>query len=95
MERHDATPLTADEIADRAIDFMESIGPALQPWQATTLRAMLAYPVSTRFAAAPPQHSVREGILADINRFKSRSGYFSDRVILDEISAEWAAGDDA
>lgn len=35
------TPLTDDELAEQAIDWIEEQGLALQPWQATMLRAVL------------------------------------------------------
>jgi hypothetical protein len=45
---------TPAEVADKAIDFIEDVCDyPLEPWQATTLRAMLTY----------PQHSQRKGFL--------------------------------
>ena len=73
----DTTELTPDEIADRTIEFMEEIGPALLPWQATTLRAMLSYPVGTRFVVAAPRQHTPET--------KAPRGLVSDAMVLDEL----------
>src|SRR4051794_32642903 len=67
--------LTSHEIADQAIDFIESIGLALLPWQAMALRAMLTYPVPPRFTiTAQRQHPQR--------------GFVSDNVTIDEYTTE-------
>lgn len=81
---HNPESLTPDEIADRTIDYMESIGPALEPWQATTLRAILSFPVGTRFAVSAPSMQrplPRIGV--------SRQGFRSDKVVLDEARTGW------
>lgn len=58
---------TDEEAAEQAIDFIENLGYPLQPWQATTLRAMLTYPVGTRFVVnTPRQHPQRPGLRADV-----------------------------
>jgi hypothetical protein len=62
LKPRDTTVLSDEEMAEAAIDFIENAGYPLLPWQATTLRAMLLYPVGTRFMVAPPpQHPQRRG----------------------------------
>lgn len=52
-----ATRPTNQEQAERVIDFLENSGYPLLPWQAEALRALLTYPVATRFmVGAPRQH---------------------------------------
>lgn len=59
--------LTNQEQAERVIDFLENSGYPLLPWQAEALRALLTYPVATRFmVGAPRQHPQRNGIRADL-----------------------------
>lgn len=68
---------TPAEVAEKAISFIEDVlDYPLQPWQATTLRAMLTYPVGTRFAVwSPPQHP-------------QRKGFDSDYVVVDEWASD-------
>lgn len=49
------TTPTSAEIAEQAIDWLENIGYPLVPWQAEALRAMLTYPVGTKFTVMPPR----------------------------------------
>lgn len=65
LKPRDTTLLSDEEMAEAAIDFIENAGYALAPWQATTLRAMLTYPVGTRFVVnTPRQHAVRSALPA-------------------------------
>jgi hypothetical protein len=58
------TDIDPAEAAEQTIDFLEELGYPLQPWQATTLRAMLnplrSYPVGTHFVVNP-QHPQPKG----------------------------------
>lgn len=55
------TDITPSDAAEKAIDFIEELGYPLQPWQATTLRAMLTYRAGQGFIVGmPPQHPQSE-----------------------------------
>lgn len=85
------TQLSAAEIAERAIDFIEEQGWPLLPWQAETLRAMLTYPVGTRFVVNTPPQRPHPGMVKVLRDGKwawenpPRKGFQSDHIVMDEV----------
>lgn len=90
---------TPADVADKAISFIEDVlDYPLQPWQATTLRAILTNPVVTRFVASPPLQSEGDRVVMPLpgmvyvqsdgkwtwEKPVQRKGFESDHVVMDE-----------
>lgn len=84
---------TPADVADKAISFIEDVlDYPLEPWQATTLRAILTYPVATRFVSPPPPQGEPLPGMVYIQRDGKwtwekpvqRKGFESDHVVMDE-----------